>query len=327
MMAINRRAALALLTGLGIAHSGITSAADEPYPSRSVRLVVPFAAGGGPDTAVRVMGQRLSELWKQPVVIDNKPGGNSIIASSEVARAKPDGYTILVNINLLVQNPSLRANLPYDTFKDLAPVAPVAYDSLFLVASTSLKAPDMQSVLEAVRKQPGKLAFGSFGIGSLAHLMLLEMQRTAKLDMVHVPYPGTTPVAQAIMSGDVHVALLPYVTARLAIDSGKATAVGVTGTVRSERLPNVPTLKEAGLPGFDRPNWIGLFVPSATPKAVVNKINLDVNEAMRSPEVVAKLREQASVPGSGTVEAFKEMVMSDYVFFRDIIRANNVKLD
>jgi tripartite-type tricarboxylate transporter receptor subunit TctC len=327
MKSINRRQALALVTALALAHPGIGRAADEPYPGKPVRLVVPFAAGGGPDTAARMLGQRLSEMWKQPVVIDNKPGGNSIIASNEVAHAKPDGYTILVNINLLVQNPSLRSNLPYDTFKDLAPVVAVAYDSLFLVASTSLKAPDLQSFLQAVRAQPGKLAFGSFGTGSLAHLMLIDMQRSAKLDMVHVPYAGSAPVAQALMSGDIHVGVLPYVTARQVIDSGKGLVLGVTGTARSERLPNVPTLKEAGLPGFERTNWIGLFVPSATPKAVITKINLDVNEAMRSPQIIAKLRELASVPGGGTVEAFKEAVMSDYLYFRDIIRVANVKLD
>jgi tripartite-type tricarboxylate transporter receptor subunit TctC len=327
MKSMNRRHALALIAAMGLAQPGTSGAADAPYPSKPVRLVMPFAAGGGPDTAARLLGQRLSEMWKQPVVIDNKPGGNSIIATAEVARAQPDGHTILVNINLLVQNPSLRANLPFDTFKDLVAVVPVAYDSLFLVVSSSLKAPDLKSFLQAARAQPGKLAFGSFGTGSLAHLMLLDMQRSAKLDIVHVPYAGTAPVAQALMSGDVHVGLLPYVTARLAIDSGKATAIGVTGSVRSERLPNVPTLKEAGLAGFERPNWIGLFVPSATPKTVVTQINRDVNEALRSPQVLEKLRELASMPGGGTVEAFNDAVMSDYVHFREIIRAGNVKLD
>ncbi|MBD9408381.1 tripartite tricarboxylate transporter substrate binding protein [Acidovorax sp. ACV02] len=322
-----RSLAYVLLATLASPLINATAAADTNYPTGPVRFIVPFAAGGGPDTVARLVGQRLSEIWKQPVVIDNKVGGSSIIATGEVVRAKPDGQTVLVNIALLVQNPSLRSKLPFDTFKELTPVVPMAYDSLFLVASTSTKARDVKSFTEVVRAEPGKFAFGTFGNGSTAHLLMIALEKGADLSLIHVPYQGTAPVAQALMSSEVQFGLLPYATARQVLESGKAVALGVTGSKRAESLPQVPTLVESGLKGFEGSNWIGLFLPSATPKYIVEKLNRDVNEALRSPSIQARLKDIGSLPGGGSVTEFSSAVKNDYEHYRALIRAGNVKVE
>ena len=301
--------------------------ADVEQPVDAVRLVVPFSAGGVPDSVARLFAQRLGEIWKKPVIVENKAGGDSVIGTREVVRAKADGNTILVNISLLVQNPSLRANLPFDVFKDLTPVAPLSYEPLFLVAGKSLNAPNVKSFLAVVKAHPGRYSFGSYGNGSTAHVLLASLQQSTGLEMIHIPYKGTAPVAQALISGEIEVGLLPYGTARTVIATGKGVPIAVTGIRRSPALPDVPTLREAGIAGFERLGWVAMFVPSATPRAVVDKITRDANEALRSPVLQRQLLESGSIPAGGSAAAFADLVRQDYAYWRRLIRAANVKLD
>jgi len=325
-MPTRRRFLATTLGGAAALYLPAGAHAEGAWPERPVRLVVPFPPGSGPDLTSRLLAPRLSEVWKQPVIVDNKPGASSIIGTSEVVRAKPDGHTVLVALSLLVQNPSLRNDLPYDTFKDLAPVVPLTYDPLFLVAAKSLEAQNLEALLQAARARPGTLAFGSWGNGSTAHLLLIGLQQAAGVDIIHVPYTGTAAVAQAMMSGEIQMGLLPYATARSLVEGGAGVAVGVTGAQRSPSLPAVPTLQEQGLQGFNRMGWVGLFVPTGTPAAVVDKINRDVNEALRMPGLEPRLRDTGTIPAGGTTPAFADLVRTDYDYWHGLIRAGKVTL-
>ena len=291
-----------------------------------MRLVVPFAAGGGVDSVTRVVAHQLNKAWNQPVIVDNRPGADSIIGTTEAVRADPDGRTVLVTISQLVQNPTLRTKLPFDTFRDLVPVTSLASDPLFLVVTEAAGTPDLTAFLKKCRAEPGRVSFGSFGNGSTAHLLLIGLRRAAGADILHVPYRGSAPVGQALMSGEIQSGLLPYSTARSILETGKVKAIGVTGTERAKLLPDVPTFSERGVAGFDRQNWIGLFLPSATPAPIVEKLGRDVIEALRVPDVVSRLTEAGSIVGGEPRAAFSEMVKQDYTYWASLIHAGNVRV-
>lgn len=325
-MKLNRRQA-----ALGLASLPLMAqqawAADPAYPSRPVRLVVPYGAGGGIDAAGRRLARELETLWGQAVVVDNKAGADSIIGTAEVARAKPDGYTLLLQIATIAQNPHLRAKMPFDTLADLAPVVRVSTEPLYLAVTKALGANTTAEFIELARRKPGKLSFGSYGTGSTAHLILTALQSKAKVDILHVPYKSTALSVQALMTGEIDSALMPYVTARIGVDSGKVLLIGSTGATRSTAFPQVPTLEEAGLGGFTRDQWMGLFAPAKTPRAILEKIARDVTTAVNKPEYAAWLKEFGATPAGGTPKQFDMYFRQDYEYYRDMIKAANVRLD
>jgi tripartite-type tricarboxylate transporter receptor subunit TctC len=325
-MKMNRRQAALCLASMPLLAQQ-ARAAEPEFPNRPVRLIVPYGAGGGIDAAARRLGRELEALWGQPVVVDNKAGGDSIIGTSEVARAKPDGYTILAQIPTIVQNPHLRPKMPFDTLADLAPIVRVSTEPLYLAVTKTLGVSTTAEFIELARRKPGGLSFGSYGNGSTSHLILTALQSQAKVEIIHVPYKSTAAVVQALMTGEIDSGLLPYVTARIGLDSGKVVMIGSTGAVRSTVLPKVPTLEEAGLSGFTRDQWMGLFAPAKTPRSIVDKIARDVTTAVNKPEYAAWLRGFGAIPAGGTPKFFEMYVRQDFDYYRDLIKRANVRLE
>ena len=311
------------LAAIMLSAGGPTQA--QPYPSRVVKLVVPFAPGGGTDVAARVLASRLTDVWKQPVVVENKLGAGSIIATDVVAKSAPDGYTILANVGLIVQNPSLHAKLPYDTFKDLRPVTMVTKEQLVLVASAAFSVTTLDEFIRAVKLAPGKFAFASYGAGSTSHLLLHQLNQQAGIDLLHVPYKGTAAALQALLSDEAQVAMLNYGTAKAQVQAGKLRYLAVMGDRRSPFLPDVPTFEEQGLKGFTRYSWIGMFVPAATPKGIVEKIAADVSRAVAAPDVAARFREFGQEPGGGTPQEFGAIFRSDFEYYDGIIKRSGIR--
>jgi tripartite-type tricarboxylate transporter receptor subunit TctC len=325
-MNLNRRQATLYLTSFPFMTQTARGAEPE-FPSRPVRLVVPYGVGGGIDAAARRLGRELEALWGQAVIVDNKAGGDSIIGTGEVVHAKPDGYTILAQIPSIVQNPHLRPKMPFDTMADLAPIVRVSTEPLYLAVTKTVGATTPGELIELARRKPGKLTFGSYGYGSTSHLLLTAIQREAKVEIVHVPYKSTALVVQALMTGEIDSGLLPYVTTRIGLDSGKVVIIGSTGATRSSVLPQVPTLEEAGLRGFTRDQWMGLFAPAKTPRSVIEKIAKDVNTAVGKPDYAAWLKGFGAIPAGGTPKDFEVYVQQDSDYYRDLIKAANVRLE
>jgi tripartite-type tricarboxylate transporter receptor subunit TctC len=297
--------------------------AEPEFPNRLVRLVVPYDAGGGVDAAARPLARALSEVWGQPVVVDNKPGADSIIGTGEVVRAKPDGYNILS----IVQNPHLRPKMPFDTLADLAPVVQVSSEPLYLIVSKSLGVTTPTEFIELARRRPGKLSFGSWGNASTGHLLLNSLQRNAQVDITHVPYKGMGVAIQTMIAGDLDSAMVPYAIARIGLETGKIVVIGAAGPTRSPVLPQVPTLEESGLQGFTRAQWMGLFAPAKTPRTVIDKIARDVTAALSKPALASWLAQGGASPAGGTPEAFAQTVRQDSDYYRDLIKAANLRLE
>ncbi|MCC6473927.1 MAG: tripartite tricarboxylate transporter substrate binding protein [Burkholderiales bacterium] len=313
---------------LAAAAIGIWGAAQaDVFPSRTVKLVVPFAPGGGADVPARLVAGRLAELWKQPVVVENKTGAGSIIATDSVAKSSPDGYTILANVALIVQNPSLHAKLPYDTFKDLRPVTILTNEQLLLVASAATGATTLGNLLASIKRAPAKYVFGSYGAGSTSHLLLQQLNQEAGVTLLHVPYKGTAAALQALLAGEAQVAILNYGTAKAQIDAGKLRALAVTGDKRFHFLPQVPTFEEQAVKGFTLYSWVGLFVNGATPDPVVEKIAADVTRVLALPDVTDRIRQFGQQPGGGTPQAFAEIFRRDFEYYARIIRTSGIRAD
>lgn len=315
-----------LLIGLAtISFSTSQIARAQPFPTRTVRLVVPFAPGGGTDVAARTLAARLTEIWKHPVVVENKLGAGSIIATDLVAKSPPDGYTILANVGLIVQNPSLHAKLPYDTFRDLRAVTMLTKEQLVLVVSTEISVTTLDEFIRAVKSAPGKFAFASYGTGSTSHLLQQQLNRQAGIDLLHVPYKGTAAALQALLSGEAQVAILNHGTAKSQVQAGRLRYLAVMGDKRSPFIPDVPTFEEQGLKGFTRYSWIGLFVPANTPNNIVERIATDVSHAALAPEVSARFREFGQEPGGGTSQEFEEIFLRDFEYYDAIIKRSGIR--
>jgi tripartite-type tricarboxylate transporter receptor subunit TctC len=299
--------------------------AQDSYPSRAVHIVVPFPSGGVADLLARVVARALAQKWKQPVVVDNRPGASGNIGMAEGALAKPDGYTlVLAATGNLTVNPHLY-KLPFDVRRDLQPVTLVANSPNVLVINPSIPARTFDDFVDYARANPGKLNFSSPGEGTGTHLAGELLDIEAGLDTVHIPYKGLAPAVSDLVTGHVQYmfaaisSVLPYVK------DGKLVAVAIASTERSSQLPSVPTISESGLPGFDATSWFGLVTRSGTPRAVVRKIQLDVAEALRSPSVRAHLESLGLDPVGGTTEEFAEMIASESSRWKIVIKRAHVR--
>lgn len=273
--------------------------AAQNYPVKPIRFVVPFAAGGATDVMARVFGQKFSESWGQPVVVDNRPGAGGNIGSEAVAKAAPDGYTWLLISSSIASAPSLYRKLNYDPVRDLAPVSQMTSGALLLTASPALPASSLRELLALARAQPGKINYGSTGVGSSINLVGELLRTSAGIDIVHIPYKGDAQIIPALIANEVQIAFLPPQTALAQIKNGKLRALAQTNMTRSAFFPDLPTLNEAGVPSFDFPSWIGLFTTGGTPLEVVKKIGDEAGRMLRAPEV-AKYLPAWGVEASGT---------------------------
>jgi tripartite-type tricarboxylate transporter receptor subunit TctC len=310
--------------GLGISIVAATialtgAAAAQSYPSKPIRIVVPFAAGGAVDTLARMIGNKLSESMGQPVVIENRPGAGGNIASDAVAKAAPDGYTILQTTNGQAISPSLYRSLPYDATKDLAPVTQLVSSGLVLVAAPKVPVTSLKELIALAKEKPGQLNYGSTGVGNPLHLTMEMLKRAAGINMVAVPYRGDAPLNAALIAGQVDAAILPIATSRGNIEAGRLRGIAVTTAKRNAALPNLPTIAEAALPGFDSGSWQGFFVPAGTSPEIIARIQRETAKALQSPEIQSRQALVGNATVGSTPEEFAALFKADMEKFARIV--------
>ena len=304
----------------------LAAQAQDAYPAKPVRIIVPYAAGGVADALPRIVGEKLAAKWKQPVVVDNKPGASGNIGMEEGARAEPDGYTLLLAAagNMTV-NPTLFRNLRFDTYKDLAPVTLLAASPNVLVVHPSVPVKTFKQLVEHAKQNPGKLNFASPGDGSGAHLAGELLNIEAGIQTMHIPYKGIAPAVNDLLGGNVQMMFAGISTVLPHIKAGKLTALAIASPRRSPQLPDVPTVAEDGLPGFDVTSWYGIVVRAGTPAPIIQKVQRDIAEALQGEEVHAKLAGLGLEPVGNTPEAFDAMIKAESRKWTEIVRKANIK--
>ena len=298
------------------------------YPNRTIRLIVPFPAGGGVDTMARILGNKLSEQIKQPVLIEHRPGAGGNLGADAVAKAAPDGHTLLLTVNGLAISPSLYKTLPFDPLKAFAPVTQVAASQFVLVGSPKMQAATIQEVIALARAKPGSLNYGSSGVGAPLHLLAEMFKHAAGLDIAHIPYRGDAPMLTALLSGDVQIAFMPQGTAVPQVQNGQVRGLAITGVKRSTALTELPTLLEAGVKGMEDGTWYGLFAPAGTPRDIVDHMQREIAEVLKAPEVLERLRASGNEAVGGTPGQFDALFRADIARFAKIIADAKIpKLD
>ncbi len=317
-------ASLALLA-CGVALSG--SALAQAYPDKVVKLVVPFAAGGSGDIIGRIYAEKLAALWKQPVVVENKAGAGGNIASDFVAKAPADGYTLLLAANSHVFNGSLYANRPYDPIKDFTPVAGIAYYSLILVVNPALPIRSLSEMVSYAKANPGKLTFGSAGVGTSTHLANELFKNSAGIDIVHSPYKSAGLATTDLLGGHIQAMFNNPISALPFVKSGKLRPLVTTGPKRLNDTPDVPTIAESGYPGFEAGTWWAILGPAGLPKNVVAKISADLASINKMPEVTARLNTEGVETWSHPPAELAAIMLTDQKKWGKIIKDANIKLD
>src|SRR5687767_11600136 len=298
-------------------------AQQAPYPAKPVRLVVGFAAGGATDISARHIAQKLTETVGQSFVVENRPGAASTLASEFVARSPPDGYTLLF-ANATVAMPSLFARLGFDVRKDLAPVSLVGYGPLVMVGHPSLPARSSKELVALAKRRPGTLNYGSAGLGSMTHLAMALYEVMTGVQMLHVPYKGTTPAMVGILTGEAHLTFSSVAAALPHVRQGKLRAIGLSGTTRSAVMPDVPALAEAGLPGYDATSWYGLLAPSGTPRAAISRLGEEAVKALGAPDSRERLLNQGIDPAKGGPEEFSPFLAAEIAKWAKVIKAAGI---
>ena len=297
----------------------------QEYPNRPVRIVVPFAAGGPNDIIARLIAHKLGEALGQQVVVDNRPGAGGNIGTDSVAKAAADGYTLLsAGPGSLIMNP-LMGKVPYDTARDFAPVSVMATAPNVLVVHPSVPAKSVRELIALAREQPGRLNYASGGTGSSAHLAVALFAAMAGIDIAHVPYKGTGPGLNDLLGGQVQLAIFGIPPVLPHIRSGKLRALGVTGKQRSAELADVPTVDEAGVPGYEMNPWYGLLAPAGTPPPILRRLSAEVTRIVRTAEMREKLAAQGAEPGGGTPEETAAMIRADTVLWTRVIREAGIR--
>ncbi|HTP61354.1 MAG TPA: tripartite tricarboxylate transporter substrate binding protein [Burkholderiales bacterium] len=296
------------------------------FPQRTVKMVVPFPAGGPTDILARVVAQKLSERWGQPVIVDNKPGAGGTIGSDLVAKAAPDGYSLLMGTSSTHSiGPSLQ-KLPYDPVRDFAPISQVSNATNVLLVSPKLGVTTLKELIALAKANPGKLNFASSGIGTIPHLTGERFKLMAGVDLQHVPYKGTGLSIPDMANGQVAVLFDSIVTALAYVKSGSVRALAISSPQRTPLAPDLPTMAEAGLPGFESETWFGLFAPAGTPKDIIAKVSADTASALNAPDVRERFASVGAEPVGSSPEQFAERVRADTVRWAEVIRKADVKV-
>ena len=309
---------------LAVAGGGVLA---QDYPAKPVKIIVPFAAGGPADVYARFLGQRLSESLGQPFVVEDRPGAGSVIGTDAVAKSPPDGYTLLMMSNAQTVNESLIPNKPYALLRDFAPVAPVNYSDLVLVVHPSVQASSLADLIKLAKASPGKLNYASSGPGTPYHMAGELFKAMAGVDIVHIPYKGSSGARTDVLGGQVQMMFDAVTTMSEHAKAGQVRPLATTGKMRSSVLPNVPTMNEAGVPGYDAVIWLGIMAPKATPPAVVAKLNAEITKIVNRPEVRADWAKQGAVPMSMTPEEFARYTADDIAKWERIVKISGAKPD
>ena len=314
-----------------ISFASHVSFADEIYPNRPIRLIVPFPPGGSTDIFARMLGDKLSQIWKQPVIIENKPGASGQIAVETVLRAPSDGYTLFMgHIGTLAVNPSLFSNLPYDPQKDFAAVSRIAIVPNILVVNPSTSFKTVAELVAYAKQNPGKLTYASGGNGGAAHIAMEYFKLLAGLDIVHIPYKGTVPAVTDLIGGQITMTMTGAPPLMQHILAGKLRALGVSGVKRIDVLPQVPTISESGIPelkGFDATQWYGIVVKTGTSKDIISKLNLGVKETFEDPVAKLRLKSEGAIVQTDTPDAFSQFIYSENIRWGKVIKNAGIKPD
>ena len=314
---------------VGTATHSPAAAQPGPYPVKPIRLVVPFTPGGSTDILARAIGQELTKAWGQSVIVDNVPGAGGAIGADKVAKAAPDGYTLLMgHIGTLAVNPSLYPKLPYNPVKDFAPVAWVARVPNVLVVHPSVAAKNVQELVALAKAKPGQLNYGSGGNGSAANLATEYFKLQTGVAMVHIPYRGTAPAVTDLIGGQIQVLFTGAPAVIGHVKSGQLRALAVSSPKRLDALPDLPTVAQAtGIKDFEADQWYGVVAPAGTPREIITKLNAQINAALNTPELKARLASEGAVATPGTPEVFGALIAREIARWKPVITSGRVKAD
>lgn len=311
----------------GVAAGGLLSTASaQDYPSRSVKIIVPFGAGGPADIYARVIGQSLQDALKQSFVIENRPGAGAVIGTGEVAKSAPDGYTLLMMSNTHTVNETLLANRSYQLMRDFVPVAPVNYSDLLMVVHPSVPAKDLKEFLALLKEKPGAMNYASSGPGTPYHMAGELFKAMSGTNIVHVPHRGSGDARTSVIGGHVQMMIDAITTMAPMHKEGQVRGLGTTGAKRSTVMPDMPTLSEAGLPGYEATIWLGIMAPTGTPKDIVDKLNAEINKALDKADIKEAWAKQGAVPLVMTPAAFDAYVRGDIEKWAKLIQTAGIKL-
>jgi len=316
----------AFLLACALVLLGAAPAQAQTYPSKPIRIVVPFVAGGAVDLLARIMGQKLSEALGQPVIIENRPGAGGNAAADLVAKSPADGYTIFQTTNGLAISPALYKKLPFDPVKDLVPVTQLVASQLLLVATPSLPAKNTRELIALAKAKPGTLNYGMTGVGNPLHLTMEMLMHAGGVKFQPIPYRGDAPLNTALIAGEVHLAIVPFATAKPNIDAGLVRALGIAGAKRAPSLPDVPTIAENGVPNFDSSSWQGWFVPAGTPPDVIALVQREAAKALAMPDVRARMDATANEIVGSTPDAFAIKYKADLARFAKVVKDAGIPL-
>jgi len=298
------------------------------FPTHPVRIVVPFPAGGATDIAARLLAERMAADWKQPVTVDNRPGAGGNIGSDIVAKSAPDGYNLIMGVTgSHAINISLYARMPYDPVKDFEAISQVAIVPNVVVVHPSVPAATLPTFVALAKKEPGKLNYASLGNGTAAHLTMEMFKIAAGIDLTHIPYKGSAPAVADLLAGQVQAMIDGLPSALPHVQAGKLRALAVTSAKRSPAAPELPTIAESGYPGFSADAWSGLFAPRGTPKAIVDKISLETQRILKTPEVQKRLGELGAEPVGSTPAEFAQFVQREIDKWARVVKASGARLD
>jgi tripartite-type tricarboxylate transporter receptor subunit TctC len=322
------RKVLGTLTAIVLLAAGpVAAQTDAAYPSKPVRIMVGANAGGGTDIIARMLADKFAEAWKQPFVVENRPGASNTIAADLTAKAPPDGYTLLVATNTGQAIAPHLIKLGYDPLKQLAPIGLVVVVPNVLVVTAGLAATDVKELVAMAKAKPGQLKYGSSGVGSTQHIAGEAFNQAAGVQTIHVPYKGSSQAHMDVLSGQVEMMFDTTSSAMPHVKSGKFRALAVTSPERSGELPNVPTIAEAGFPAAEMTTWYGVFVTAGTPKPIVDKLAIELARILKLPDVQARLKGLGGEPGNISVDQFAEMNRAEYERFGKLIKSANIKAE
>ena len=324
MNSLIKKLALMICIGSALAAPAHT---QTNFPERTVKFVVPYPPGGFNDTLARVSSEKLAKVWNQPTLVENKPGGNTTIGNSYVAKSAPDGYTILITPMPFSALPGLYGDkLPYDAIKDFDPLVWAGSTQNVLAVRNGLNVNSVKDLIALAKKEPGKLNYGSTGSGSSNHLSMELFMNMTGTNMTHIPYKGSAPAVAALMAGEIDVLFDNLPNVRSQIEAGKIKGLAVTSTQRAVLLPDLPTVAEAGVPGYDVTVWFGMQLPAGTPKPVITKLNQDLVKMLKEQDVIDRFRKQGVEVVASTPEEFDKQVQSEIAKWTKLIQAANIKI-
>ncbi len=306
---------------------GLCSAqAQDTYPSKPIRVIVPYPAGGGTDTIARLIGQHLTQRWGQPVIVENKPGASGMLGNDAVAKAPGDGYTLLMGITTVVQIPALYKKVPYK-LSDLAPVSQIAKSADLFMVPRSSGVTTLKQFVDQARAEPGKLNYGTYGNATSSHLNGERFKQKAGIDITHIPYQGSGPEMAALLGAQLTLALVDVTAAYPHIRSDKLNVLAITGAQRHPALPQVPTMTEAGYPGLEANGWFAMFAPASTPRAIVDKLGAEVSAIVKSPEVHKRLTDMGLIAVGSLPGEFSVQLEKDAAHWKAVVEAAHISLE